>query len=34
MSDTKIPNEIIIKSNDNVYYIWDCPGFFDTEGVE
>lgn len=33
-SETKIPNEVIIKVKGIDHYIWDCPGFYDTEGYE
>ena len=34
-SKTKIPVEFEKQQTEgSSYYIWDCPGFFDTEGVE
>jgi len=32
MSETKIPNEIKVKKNGEIS-IFDCPGFFETEGI-
>jgi ABC-type transport system involved in cytochrome bd biosynthesis fused ATPase/permease subunit len=33
-SETKIPNEILGFFKNDKISIFDCPGFFDTEGLE